>query len=110
MIVFTIMPVSMLRYLNVQPLIIFEDGGWLADHPLPIDKPIYGQFNELAINNKVRQPFIFCCTIPISPISLQRVIQSIMELPVPKDSHSPDARTLTKLKVRDLFPLSIGHN
>ncbi|KAF8610076.1 zincin [Ceratobasidium sp. AG-I] len=57
----------------------YANGGWLADHPLPVDKPIYGQFNELATNNK-------------------RVIQSIMELPLPKDSHSPDARTLTKLK------------
>ncbi|KAG8772677.1 hypothetical protein FRC12_002944 [Ceratobasidium sp. 428] len=60
----------------------YANGGWLDAHPLPIDKPIYGQFHELAANNK-------------------RVIQSIMELPLPKNPHSPDARTLTKLK--DLY-------
>ncbi|KAG9113365.1 hypothetical protein FRC07_007787, partial [Ceratobasidium sp. 392] len=56
----------------------FTNGGWLDAHPLPIDKPIYGQFNELS-----------------------RVIQSILEMPLPKNPHSPDSRTLTKLK--DLY-------
>ncbi|QRW00071.1 endothelin-converting enzyme [Ceratobasidium sp. AG-Ba] len=60
----------------------YANGGWLDVHPLPIDKPIYGQFNELAVSNK-------------------RVIQSIIELPLPNNPHSPDARTLTKLK--DLY-------
>ncbi|KDN51555.1 hypothetical protein RSAG8_00100, partial [Rhizoctonia solani AG-8 WAC10335] len=57
----------------------YANGGWLESHPLPIDKPIYGQFNDLATNNK-------------------RIIQSILDLPVPKHSRSPDTVTLTKLK------------
>ncbi|CUA72481.1 hypothetical protein RSOLAG22IIIB_01151 [Rhizoctonia solani] len=57
----------------------YANGGWLASHPLPIDKPIYGQFNDLATNNK-------------------RIIQSILDLPVSKHPHTPDAITLTKLK------------
>ncbi|KAF8744461.1 Peptidase family M13, partial [Rhizoctonia solani] len=57
----------------------YANGGWLASHPLPIDKPIYGQFNDLATNNK-------------------RIIQSILDLPVPKHSNSPDSITLSKLK------------
>ncbi|KAG8715265.1 hypothetical protein FRC11_004997 [Ceratobasidium sp. 423] len=57
----------------------YANGGWLASHPLPIDKPIYGQFNDLDTNNK-------------------RIVQSILDLPVPKHSNSPDAVTLTKLK------------
>ncbi|KAH7340514.1 hypothetical protein B0J17DRAFT_651639 [Rhizoctonia solani] len=57
----------------------YANGGWLASHPLPIDKPIYGQFDDLTTNNR-------------------RIIQSILDLPVPKHSHSPDAITLTKLK------------